>query len=130
MPADIGGSSGGSVSCESASSARSEASVGQWLGLEGVGLGNGCAIDEGLLAFGAPHDVGLEPDHGVASARRAAFHRFQQEAHGAPGGELQVGGDRRLQVGDQAHPYNLRGAGRVAFGKIGKRRHRVKRAGS
>ena len=47
------------------------------LAREGVGLGHRRAIDEGLIAVGAPYQVRLEADDGIAPARRAAFDRFQ-----------------------------------------------------
>ena len=78
------------------------------LGLEGVGLGDRRAVDLGLVADGAPDEIGLEADDGVAPAHGAALHRFQQEAHRPPGAQLQLGGDRRLEVGDEARPHDLR----------------------
>ena len=59
------------------------------------------AIDLGAAVAQAPDQVGIEPDDRVASAHRAALDGFEQEAHRPAGGELEEGGDRRLEVGDE-----------------------------
>ena len=67
-------------------------------------------------------DVGLEPDDRIASAHFAAFDRFEQKAHRRAcrrgrAGDLQKGGNRRFQIGDQRRPDHLRLAGRIALGE-------------
>ena len=48
-------------------------------------------VDLGLVAAAAPDEIGLEADHRIAPADRAALDGFQQEAVGAPVGEFQHG---------------------------------------
>ena len=50
-------------------------------GREAVRLGARRAVDLGARAVRAPDQVGLEPDDRIAAAHRAAFDRFEQEAH-------------------------------------------------
>ena len=89
----------------------------QLLGLEGVRMALRLAVDLGLVTEGAPDNVGVDADDGIAAAHRTALDRFQQAAHGAPVGQLEHGRDGRLEIGDQARPYHLRSAGRVVLGE-------------
>ena len=76
----------------------------------------------------APDHVRLEADDRVAAAHRAALDRFQQEGVGPPVGQLEIGRDRRLEVGDQLGPDELRLAGVVGRGEgveVGRDRHRL-----
>src|SRR5262249_18573849 len=59
----------------------------------------------------------LEPDDRVATAHRAAFHGFQQKAHGTAAGDLEERRDRRLKVGNQGGPDHLRLAPCITLGK-------------
>ncbi len=68
----------------------------------------------GLRTFGAEDEVGIESEHRIAAAHRAALDRFKQEGVPPVSGKLQEGGDRRLQVGDEACEHELRRAFRVA----------------
>ena len=80
------------------------------------------AVDLGLVAEGAPDDVGVDADDGIASAHGAALHRFQQAAHGPAVAELQHGRDRRLEVGDEPRPHDLRTALPIGRSKRAARR--------
>ena len=91
-------------------------------GHEGIRLRARAPVDLGARAIGAPDQVGLDADDGMAAAHCAAFHRLQQEAHRLAAAELEKGRDRRLQVGDQRGPHHLRLAAAVAFGECGFRR--------
>ena len=77
------------------------------LDLEGLAVRQRLAVDLGPVAEGAPDDVRSDADDGVASAHGAALHRFQETAHGLPIAQLQGGGDRRLEVGDEPRPHDL-----------------------
>ena len=48
-------------------------------GLEGFGIGQRAAVDLSSGAGRAQDDVGVETDHRIASALRAAFDRLEQE---------------------------------------------------
>ena len=82
--------------------------------LERLGIHRGAPVDLGAGAGRAEDEVGVEPDHRIAAALRAALDRFEQE-HGAapPCGELQVGRYRGLQVGDQRRDADRRAASLV-----------------
>ena len=106
----------------SAISARSACERRLGAGRERVGLCARAAVDLGAGAVGAPDQVGLDADDRIAAAHGAAFHRLEQEAHRPAAAELQKGRDRRLQVGDQRRPHDLRLAAGVAFGEGALRR--------
>src|SRR6185437_9801769 len=76
--------------------------------LEGMRIDAGAAVDLGLVPGAAPDHVRLEADDRVAAAHRTALDRFQQEGVGPAVGQLEIGGDRRLEVGDQLGPDELR----------------------
>ena len=60
------------------------------------------AVDLGLAVAAAPDEVGVEPDHRVAAAHRAALDRFEQEGRAVRSlAQLQEGCDRRLEVADE-----------------------------
>ena len=87
-------------------------------GGEGVPIGQRAAIDLRLPARRAPHHVRVEPDHRIASALGASFHRFEQEHRARPvRGELQIGRHRRLEIGDQRGDANA-GAPALVAGRI------------
>ena len=65
----------------------------------------------------APDQIGIEPDDRIAPAHRAALDRFEQEAHRPAARDLEEGRDRRLEVGDQRGPHDLRLAARIALGE-------------
>src|SRR5690606_26942679 len=75
-------------------------------------------VDLGAIAEGTEGEVRLDPDDRIAPAHRPAFHRFEQEAIPAPGGNLEHRGNRRFQIGDETGPYDLRLAGIVGARKI------------
>src|SRR5262249_15312742 len=75
------------------------------------------AVDLGTALDRAPDEIGLEPDDRVATAHRAAFDGFQQEAHGTAAGDLEERRDRRLKVGNQGGPDHLRLAPCITLGK-------------
>ena len=85
--------------------------------LERLGVSARAAIDRGLAVMRAPDEVRLEADDRIAAAHRAALDRLEQEAHGFATAELQEGGDRRLEIGDERRPNDLRFAARVPRGK-------------
>src|SRR5204862_70441 len=62
-------------------------------------------------------EIGVETDDGIASAHRAALHRFQQEAHGARAGDLEKRRHRGFEIRDQRGPDDLRLAAGVSLGK-------------
>ncbi len=97
-------------------------------GREKLRVGQRVAGDLGTTGAGAEHDVGVEPDHRVAAAYRAALDRFEQEA--APGAarrQLQVGRHRRFEIGDQGRGNKLRLARGVPWreGFEGWKRHQL-----
>src|SRR5690606_22905466 len=53
----------------------------QRLALEGIRMRLRVRIDLGRLAEGAPDEVWLQPDNGVAATNGAALHRLEKEAH-------------------------------------------------
>ena len=110
-PPSAAGSSGSSMRL-SAISARSASSGGCVAGREAVGVAARGAVDLGAAAVRAPDQVGIEPDDRIAAAHRAAFDRFEQEAHRPAAGDLQERRDRRFEVGDQRGPDHLRLAAR------------------
>src|SRR6185437_1032484 len=85
--------------------------------LEGMRIDAGVAIDLGLVPGAAPDHVRLEADDRVAAAHRAALYRFQQEGVGPAVGQLEIGGDRRFEVGDQFGPDELRLAPVIGTGE-------------
>jgi hypothetical protein len=101
-------------------------------GDERVGIDERAAIDLGACAGRTPDDVGVEADHRIAAALRAAFDRLEQEHIAGPAdGELEIGRDRRLEIGDQGRHDHARAPGAVAAGEIVVvgRAHRRHRAG-
>ena len=86
-------------------------------GFEGLGIAAEAPVDLRLVPAGAPDEIGLDADHRIAPAHRAALHGFEQEAVSAAVGELQHAGDRRLQIGHQAGIDDAWPAGRVGCGK-------------
>ncbi len=65
------------------------------------------ASDLGLVPAAAPDEVGLHGDDGVPAAPGAALNGLEQEGVGASVADLQIGGDRRLQVVHQPRPDHL-----------------------
>ena len=84
-------------------------------GLEFAGvtlrIAQGLAIDFRHIAPGAPDQVGPQADDGIAPARLAALHAFQQEGIFVGVAQLEISGDRRFQIGDMAGIDRLRPAG-------------------
>ena len=78
------------------------------------------AVDLGLRAVRSPDQVGIEPDHRIAAAHRAAFDRLEQEAHRPRAGDFQERRDRRFEIGDQRGPHHLR----LRRGRSARRRRR------
>ena len=64
---------------DSASSARSASSGLPGQGTKASGSISGAPVDFGALAARAPDDVGVEADHRIAPALRAALDRLEQE---------------------------------------------------
>ena len=85
-------------------------------GFEGGDVEAGAPVDLGLALAAAPDQVRLETDERVAAADRPALDRFQQEAVGAAVGQLEHRRNRRLQVGDQRRPDDLRPSGGIGGG--------------
>jgi hypothetical protein len=79
-------------------------------------------VDLGTAFDGAPDQVGVETDDGIASAYGAALDRFQEKAHGPAGRDLEKSRHRSLQVGDQRGPHDLRLAARIALRKCARLR--------
>src|SRR5262249_7002709 len=77
----------------------------------------GPAVDLGLVLEAAPDHVRLEADDRIAAAYRAALDRFQQEGGGATVRPLEISPDRRLEVGDQLAPDELRLAPVIRVGE-------------
>ena len=84
---------------------------------EAVGLVAHPAVDLGTSRHGAPDEIGVETDDGIASAHCAALHQFQQEAHGARAGDLEKRRHRGFEIRDQRGPDDLRLAAGVSLGK-------------
>ena len=57
------------------------ASGGCGQGAKAVGIAARIAVDLGPRAVRSPDQVGIEPDHRIAAAHRAAFDRLEQKAH-------------------------------------------------
>ena len=75
-------------------------------------------VDLGDAVAAAPDEVGVEADHRVAAAHRAAFDRFEQERRAVVAlAQLQEGGDRRLEVADEGRPDEAGLAGPIARGE-------------
>jgi hypothetical protein len=79
-------------------------------GFERLGVEARGAVDLRLVAVGAPDQVRLQADEGIAAADRAALHRFQQEAVGTAVGQLHEGRNGGLQVGDDLRVDDLAAA--------------------
>src|SRR5262249_25870177 len=62
------------------------------------------------FAAAAPDEIGLERHDRVASAPRAALDRFEEERVGPIARDLQICGDRRFEIVDDAAPDHLGGA--------------------
>ena len=116
----MGGNSDGRAMANSASSARSEASAGNGEGAKAFGSDCGRTVDLGLGAVGAPDQIGLAADDGIAAARGAPLHQLQKKAVRPLMRELQHGRDRRLQIGNQPRPGHLRHALVVTAREAGK----------
>ena len=71
------------------------------------------ARDLRACALGAEEQIRIEAEHRIAPAHRAAFDRFQQKGVPPAAGELQEGGDRGFEVGDEPGEDELRLALRV-----------------
>ena len=84
---------------------------------ESIGIGHRRPVEGSRLADGLPDDVRRKADHGITAARRSPFDRFEEKTHRPPVAELQVGRNRRLQVGDKARPDYLRRALVVDLGE-------------
>ena len=93
---------------------------GQRRGRERVRVRLGRAVDLGLGPVGAPDEIRLAADDGIAAARGAPFHQLQKEAVRPLMRELQHGRDRGLQIGDQPRPGHLRHALVVTARETGK----------
>ena len=88
------------------------------------GVARRVAVDLGLVAVDPEDHVGVEADHRIAAARRAAFDRFQQEhVAGAPARQFQKGRDRRFEIGDEP---GRRQGGRPPRNRRRKRRRRAR----
>src|SRR5680860_1455041 len=85
-------------------------------------VGQRLAVDLGPRPFDAPDEVGLEADHRVAAAHRAAFHRLQQEAVGRIAGKLQHDRHRRLEVGHELGRDHLGVAPAIGLSEVVERR--------
>ena len=100
-------------------------------GDEGVRIDERPAVDLGALAGRAEDEVGIEADHRIAAALRAALDRFEQEhVARAAARQLEIGRDRRLEVGDQRRDRDLGFAGRIGARErfvIGQGGHRFSR---
>ena len=89
---------------------------------EGAG-GDGFALrDLGGVAPAAPDKVRIERDDRIPRPERAALHALEEEGVGTAVADLQVGGDRRLEVIDQPGPDELGRAGPVGLLELRKRR--------
>ena len=98
-------------------------------GDEGVRVVQRAPVDLGPLAGRAEDEVRVEPDHRIASALGAALDRLEEEhVAGASARELEIGRDRRLEIGDQRR-HRDRGAARLVGAReglvVGHHRHRV-----
>src|SRR3546814_19479325 len=60
--------------------------------------------------IGAPDEIGLTADDGIAAPRVAAFDRLQQEAVQPVMRDFQHGRDRGLEIGNETSPGHLRRA--------------------
>ena len=77
-------------------------------GDESVRIGERPAVDLGAIAGRAEDQVGIEADHRIAAALRSALDRFEQEhVARAPARKLEIGRDRRLEIGDQRRDRDL-----------------------
>src|SRR5215217_8306041 len=76
------------------------------------------AVDLGDAVAAAPDEVGVEADHRVAAAHRAALDRFEEERRAFVAlAQLQEGRDRRLEVADEGCPDDAGLAGPIARGE-------------
>lgn len=66
------------------------------------------AVDFGLGALRAEHQVGIQPQQAVAPAHFAALDRFQQEIPAARFDQLDRRADRSLGIGDEPLPDQRR----------------------
>ena len=82
-----------------------------------VGRSPALAVDRGLAALAPPDQVGVEADHRIAAAHRAALDQFEQEGIARVARQLQVGRDRRFEIGDQPRPDDLRLAPLIGAGE-------------
>ena len=127
MPAAVEGRPSGTSAWLSATSARSASSGGWSSGSKASALTAALRLMLALPRLDLEDDVGIEPDHRVAALGRAVLHAFEQEGVLAAFGELQVGADRRLEVGYDAAEDDLGAAGFVGRGKARETvpRHRI-----
>ena len=127
--ADIGGRPGGIAMRDSASSALSASSGSPGQGDESIRIGERPPVDLGVIAARAEDDVGVEADHRIAAALRSALDRFEQEhITRAAARQLEIGRDRRLEIGDQRRDRDLRLASHIGAGEgfvIGQGAHRL-----
>src|SRR5208283_4738050 len=85
---------------------------------EDLGGAQRVSIDRGARALDAENHVRVEADHRVAAARGAAFDRLEQKAiAGALLRELQIGGNRRLEIAHEADRDEARPPGFVIGGE-------------
>ena len=85
-----------------------------WAGRESVGIDQGAAVDLGPIAGRAKDEVGVEADHRIAPALRAALDRLEQEhVARATARELEIGRDGSFEVGDERRHRDARRAGLI-----------------
>ena len=97
-------------------------------GDEGVGVVQRAPVDLGALAGRAEDEIRVQSDHRIASALGAALDRLEQKhVAGASAGELEIGGDRGLEIGHQRRHRHRGAAGLVGAREslvVGHQRHR------
>ena len=70
-------------------------------GNESVGGGKRRPVDLRGRPVGAEHEVGVEPDDGIAGAHRPALDRLEKEGGRPVGGHFEIGRHGGLEVADE-----------------------------
>ena len=77
---------------------------------KGIRIGHRTTIEFGLIAKTPPDQIGFEAEEGIPSTNGSAFNRFKQIGVWHAFGDLEKSRDRRIKIGCQRGPENLRNA--------------------
>src|SRR5690606_10439133 len=74
-------------------------------------------VDAGRTGLHLEDHIGLHADDGIAPPDRSVLHGFEQERVLPALRQLEIGANRRLEVGHDATPYDLRLSSIILLGE-------------